>query len=220
MTHAFAPIHQQQQLRADSTLRAKIDEAKIKDAAGNFGKYSLEEVEEIKDGAYNISIQHRGYLYGHLRMFSASKSVLLMYCWFPLFASFIPNLSLLQTKSSKNYIHIELHRERIQNLSLNRNAVTGEQAAEQRLMEQELDLQLRLLKKENKKSSSKLFPDEMVTDLPHLRDDGPIGTAAYQQKSKSDDFYMKELLMEENVIETVAFCSFLAVLMMAPNILQ
>ena len=53
MTHAFAPIHQQQQLRADSSLRVKIDEAKIKDAAGNFGKYSLEEVEEIKDGAYN-----------------------------------------------------------------------------------------------------------------------------------------------------------------------
>ena len=121
----------------------------------------------------------------------------------------------------------ELHKERIQNLALNRNAVTGEQAAEQRLMEQELDLQLNLLKKKTK-SDSKLFPDEMVTDLPHLKDgssssSSTAAAAAVQQESpsaKPDDFYMKELFMEENVLETIAFCSILFILMMAPNILH
>lgn len=115
----------------------------------------------------------------------------------------------------------ELHKERIQNLALNRNAVTGEQATEQRLMEQELDLQLNLLKRETK-STSQLFPDEMVTDLPHLK--GGSAAVVPQQETnpsaKPDDFYMKELFMEENVIETIAFCSFLALLMVAPNILR
>ena len=46
---AFAPIHRQE--RFATSLKAKIDEAKIKDAASHFGKYSLEEVEEIKNGA-------------------------------------------------------------------------------------------------------------------------------------------------------------------------
>lgn len=33
-----------------SKLQAQIDEAKIKDAAGHFGKYSLKEIEAMKDG--------------------------------------------------------------------------------------------------------------------------------------------------------------------------
>lgn len=47
-TDAFAPTHQQRFL---TSLKAKIDAAKIKDAASHFGKYSLEEVAEIKNGA-------------------------------------------------------------------------------------------------------------------------------------------------------------------------
>jgi hypothetical protein len=31
-------------------LKAKVDEAKIKDAAAHFGKYSVEEIQEMKDG--------------------------------------------------------------------------------------------------------------------------------------------------------------------------
>ena len=45
-------FHLQPQWRVAAALKAKIDEAKIKDAAGHFGKYSVKEVEEIKNGAY------------------------------------------------------------------------------------------------------------------------------------------------------------------------
>jgi hypothetical protein len=35
-------------------LKAKVDEAKIKDAAEHFGKYSVEEIQEMKDGEDHI----------------------------------------------------------------------------------------------------------------------------------------------------------------------
>ena len=97
---------------------------------------------------------------------------------------------------------------------MERNAVTAEQATEQRLLEKELDLQLALLKKEVKTDST-LFPDEMVEDLPHLKD-GSMAVKGVEPQ----DLYMKEAFFEENVLETVAFCSILAVLMVAPQLLH
>jgi len=46
---AFQPTSRLQ--RPSFVLRAqKIDEEKIKDAASHFGKYSVKEIQEIKDG--------------------------------------------------------------------------------------------------------------------------------------------------------------------------
>jgi hypothetical protein len=114
----------------------------------------------------------------------------------------------------------ELHQERIQNLIFDRNnAVSAEKETGRRLMEEELNLQLNLLKKENKEATHKreLFPEveEPMAELPHLKD-GTMMAKAVEQKNI---FMLEESFFEENVIETIAFCSILAFLMISPQLL-
>lgn len=149
-------VQPQRWSRTTTALRAVIDDAKIKDAAGHFGKYSVKEIEEIKN---------------------------------------------------------ELHKERVQSLLFD-SAVSDEKAKEQRLMEANLDLQLALLKKATKTDSS-LFPDEMVKDLPHLKS-GSVAANMVQPK----DVYFQEAFLDENVLETIAFCSVLAIVMVVPQLLH
>lgn len=99
------------------------------------------------------------------------------------------------------------------------NAVNAEHAAEQRLWEQELDLQLNLLKSDLEQESRKstLFPEveDGMDELPHLKD----GTMAAKGVEQQKLFIFEEAFLEENVLETIAFCTILAVLMFAPQII-
>ena len=113
----------------------------------------------------------------------------------------------------------ELHTERIQSLLFGSNVVSNEKATEQRLLEQELDLQLSLLKKNIKDSTRdvNLFPEieDSMEELPHLKD----GTLAQEVAEQKKLFFLEEAFLEENVLETVGFCAVLALLMFAPNII-
>ena len=100
------------------------------------------------------------------------------------------------------------------------NSVSAEKAAEQRLLEEELNLQANLLKKENEKAAHKqeLFPEveDPMAELPHLKD----GTMAAMALGQRNLFMMEEALFEENVSETILFCSILALVMFAPQFLN
>jgi hypothetical protein len=124
---------------------------------------------------------------------------------------------------------LELHTERVQSLIFDRsNVINAEKATEQRLMEQELDLQLTLLKKglEEATPESKLFPgnsmnmfpevEDPMVELPHLKD-GTLSAKGVQDKKL---FIFEEAFFEENVLETIAFCAVLAVIMLAPQIIR
>ena len=101
-------------------------------------------------------------------------------------------------------------------------------ATEQRLLEQELDLQLALLQKDLKEASpeAKLFPEDTMTkfpeveepmvELPHLKD-GTLSAKGVQEKQL---FIVEEAFFEENVLETIAFCSILAMIMLAPQLIS
>ncbi|CAB9496194.1 expressed unknown protein [Seminavis robusta] len=165
-TSAFQPMSYG---RPSLALKAQIDEAKIKDAAEHFGKYPVEEIEEMKK---------------------------------------------------------EIHKERVQSLMFDRNSVvSAEKAAEQRLIEQELDLQLSLLKKDLEEATPEqsLFPDmtmfpdveEPIEELPHLKDNTMAAKGVADQKL----FIFEEAFLEENVLETLAFCAVLALVMVAPQII-
>ena len=98
------------------------------------------------------------------------------------------------------------------------NVINNEKATEQRLIEEELDLQLSLLKKKTKEETHdvNLFPEveDAMQELPHLKD----GTMAQKVAEKEKLFFMEEAFLEENVLETIGFCAVLALLMFAPNI--
>ena len=83
-------------------------------------------------------------------------------------------------------------------------------------MEQELDLQLTLLKKDlEKENTATLFPEveDSMAELPHLKD----GTMAAKGIDQEKLFMLEETFFEENVAETILFCAILAVLMIAPQ---
>jgi hypothetical protein len=97
------------------------------------------------------------------------------------------------------------------------NVINAEHATEQRLWEEELDLQLSLLKKHDSSHDMNLFPEveDAMVELPHLKD----GTLAQKGVEQEKLFFLEEAFLEENVVETIAFCTVLALLMLAPNLI-
>lgn len=95
----------------------------------------------------------------------------------------------------------------------------NDKVVEQRIMEQELDLQLSLLKKDMEEETRhiNLFPEveDSMEELPHLKD----GTMAQKVAKQEEFLFVEGELFEENVLETLAFCGVLALLMFAPNII-
>jgi hypothetical protein len=96
-------------------------------------------------------------------------------------------------------------------------------------MEQELDLQLALLKNDLEEATpeAKLFPEtytmnmfpeveEPMVELPHLKD----GTMAAKGVQDKKLFIFEEAFFEENVLETIAFCAILSIIMLAPQLLH
>lgn len=129
---------------------------------------------------------------------------------------------------TNDYLLLELHMERVQSLMFDRsNVINAEKATEQRLMEQELDLQLALLRNDLKEATpeSKLFPEtytmfpeveDPMVELPHLKD-GTMSAKGVQDKKL---FIFEEAFFEENVLETIAFCTILGVIMLVPQLLN
>lgn len=98
---------------------------------------------------------------------------------------------------------------------LDQNPVNKEREMEQLLLEEELENQLALLKKEKPKAT--LFPEveDPMEQLPHLKDGTMAAIGAQEQKL----FMLEEAFLEENVAETIAFCTILAILMIAPQLI-
>lgn len=109
----------------------------------------------------------------------------------------------------------DLHDKHIQSV------VFGESAApeaifEEKVFEEELDLQLSLLQDEVPKSY--LFPEveEEMEDLPHLKD-GTLTASVKKSMEKEKNILFFEELAEEGVFESLAICGFLGICMFAPQ---
>ena len=91
-----------------------------------------------------------------------------------------------------------------------------ESVFEEKALEDELNLQLNLLKEEM--PDPYLFPQTLENDemaeLPHMAD----GTPAEKLREEKD-LAMIEELAEEGVLESLAMCAIIGVLMMAPQFL-
>jgi hypothetical protein len=111
---------------------------------------------------------------------------------------------------------LDLHEKRIQDLVFGQTTISApEDTFEQRLIEQELSLQLNLLQEEM--PPSYLFPEAVegpMEELPHLTD----GTVAAKVK-KEEQSMVLGFLMEEEVLESLAICALIGALMMAPQVL-
>ncbi|CAJ1934318.1 unnamed protein product [Cylindrotheca closterium] len=111
----------------------------------------------------------------------------------------------------------DLHDKRIQNV------VFGESGApeaifEEKIFEDELDLQLSLL--ENEVPKSYLFPEveEEMDDLPHLKD-GTVAASLKKSVEKEKNILLFEELAEEGVLESLAICGFLGLVAFAPQVI-
>lgn len=109
----------------------------------------------------------------------------------------------------------DLHDKRIQNVVFG-TSPNPETLYEEKIFEEELDLQLSLLQDEVPESY--LFPEveEEMEDLPHLKD-GTAAASVQETIDKENKILLFEELAEEGVIESLAICGFLGLMMFAPQ---
>jgi hypothetical protein len=115
----------------------------------------------------------------------------------------------------------DLHAHRLQSMVWGDDKVAPEETLQERVLEDELTLQLHLLQSET--PDPYLFPEvtttadnqELKERLPHLQD----GTSAAKLEHEKEVFFWEEL-MEEGVLESLAICSLIAILMAAPHVLH
>jgi len=119
--------------------------------------------------------------------------------------------SVKEIKGLKN----DLHDRRIQNLVFG-GSTALEDIFEEKLFEDELSLQVSLLDKEAPKSY--LFPEveEEMDDLPHLKD-GTVAISVKNSIDKEKNILMMEELAEEGVLESLAICGLLGIMMFGPQ---
>ena len=93
-----------------------------------------------------------------------------------------------------------------------------EDAFQHSLMEEELDLQLHLLREETPNPS--LFPEveDSMPELPHLKDGTTLDKTKKNIEKKNEIFFMEEL-MEEGVLESLAFCGLIGLIAFAPQLI-
>eukprot|EP00980_Cylindrotheca_fusiformis_P010033 scaffold2214_cov139-Cylindrotheca_fusiformis.AAC.30 len=111
----------------------------------------------------------------------------------------------------------DLHDKRIQSLAFS-NSEAPEGIFEEKVFEEEISLQLNLLQDEA--PPNYLFPeveDEMDA-LPHLKD-GTISAKAKKEIEKERNLMVMEELAEEGVLESIAICGLLGMMMLAPTLL-
>jgi hypothetical protein len=109
----------------------------------------------------------------------------------------------------------ELHQKRIQSLVFGDTAGALDDIFQEHLLEEELTMQLNLLQDEM--PPAYLFPEveDPMEELPHLKD----GTVAARVKEDETAHYFEELA-EEGVLESLAICGLIGMLMLAPALLQ
>ena len=111
--------------------------------------------------------------------------------------------------------HSDLHAHRIQTMVFNDGSPTAPEAVfQEKALEDELNLQLNLLKEEY--PDPYLFPQTLETDemaeLPHMVD----GTPAEKLREEKEIALFEEMA-EEGVLESLAICGIIGMLMMAPQ---
>ena len=94
---------------------------------------------------------------------------------------------------------------------------------EHRIIEEELELQLNLLEKEHSRAAQEvqLFPEDMITDLPHLHEHAetehkePIASRLIHQAEHQ--LIQQESTMGEDTLETLAMCAVVLGLVLLPQ---
>jgi len=121
-----------------------------------------------------------------------------------------------------------VHKERLQKFMFSNPSSTTatkawEDSIEHRLVEEELDLQLSMLKDHEKEQHSPdLFPEveSPMTELPHLKD-GTEEAHTNEVVHKAEvALAQAETVMEESTLEAVALCSVIALALFAPTLLN
>lgn len=130
--------------------------------------------------------------------------------------------------------YAELHQERLQNLMVGGGgygylafSVDGGTPVEDRLLEDELELQLQVLK-EHQSTDVSLFPVDPVEDeaLPHLHDTNDVGAESdsanheqgfFHTPTPEEIFVLEETVLEENLLEPIAMCLVIVGLALLPQ---
>jgi hypothetical protein len=119
---------------------------------------------------------------------------------------------------------IDLHKERLQKFMFGGgNAAEAWPAAEgleHLVLEEELELQLALLKEKTPKPE--LFPEveEKMEELPHLKDNTQQSQLENFVHAAELELAYEETVLGEPVLETLAICGVVAALALAPVLMQ
>jgi hypothetical protein len=110
-----------------------------------------------------------------------------------------------------------LHDRRIQTLVFT-DFGAPEDLFEEKVFEEEISLQLSLLQDEA--PPDYLFPEveDEMEDLPHLKD-GTVAAKVKKELERERNIMMVEELAEEGVLESLAICGLLGLIMLAPQFL-
>ena len=117
----------------------------------------------------------------------------------------------------------DLHKERLQKFMFGGSGMTApsEDALEHLVLEEELDIQLALLKEATPDPS--LFPDDAIHDLPHLKDTMPESGRLSQINNlvhnAEVEMAREEAMLGESALETLAMCAAVTILCVAPQML-
>jgi len=171
-----------------------VDIDKAQDCASHFGECPAEEVEHLRDGKSKAKTKNENLLFQIFRMTNLSSR-------FFVFLLLTPTI-------------IELHAHRVQNM------VFGDCTSDvfqERYLEDELTLQLNLLKKDMPPSylfqqdNNELMEEARVPSL----QDGFSNTEVAEHKNVD----LFEELVEDGVLESLAMCGMIGLLMMAPQLI-
>jgi hypothetical protein len=127
------------------------------------------------------------------------------------------------------YSFTDLHKERLQNFMFGGEGnMPKPQALEHRMLEEDLDLQLHLLKEQDHSMHNpKLFPDVEpgMQELPHLKDHNP--SIIHPKKDTEQlvhkvehDMVLADPVMEESNLEAIALCMTLAAIWYLPQLID
>jgi hypothetical protein len=102
------------------------------------------------------------------------------------------------------------------------NTKVWDDSLEHRLLEEELDLQLSLLKDEEEMHKASLFPEveDQMEELPHLKD-GTLSAHDQEIIHKAQlELALEESVMEESVLEAAVICGMIALLFVVPQLIN
>ena len=93
-----------------------------------------------------------------------------------------------------------------------------EDAFQHQVMEEEFDLQLHLLQEETPDPT--LFPEveDKMAELPHLKD-GTVEDKTKKEIEMKNEIFFMDQLMEEGVLESLAFCGLIGLAAFAPQLI-